>query len=296
MYERILAAARSAVWCLSKPKLEELFDVLELRASGGNVDAATIQALAADSRSRADSRSMGEVGVLPVIGTIVHRGNMITEASGTASSDVLGKQFTSMVNNPDVSSIVFDFDSPGGQAAMIQELAAQIAAARGTKPIVAVVNPEAGSAAYWLATAADEIVVTPSGEVGSIGAYAYHVDYSAQNEMLGVKPTYISYGEHKTEANADEPLTDEAMAQVQASVDRVGKQFESDVAKYRGTTVADVRKNFGQGRMVEAERAVSLGMADRIGTFRETIQRVATGDNRRITRRPKIERARLTVF
>jgi signal peptide peptidase SppA len=231
------------------------------------------------------------IGVLPVVGAIVHRGNMFTEASGTASADMLGKQFDAMIAHPDVGSVVLDIDSPGGQAAGIQELAAKIASARGTKPIIAQVNPEAASAAYWLATAADEIVATPSGEVGSIGAYAYHLDRSGLNETLGVKPTYISYGEFKTEGNPDGPLTDEALIEVQASVDRVGKQFESDVAKYRGVDLATVRKDWGKGRMIDASRAKSLGMVDRIGTLEETIGR-AGGNGPRIKRRGRIESAK----
>jgi signal peptide peptidase SppA len=247
-----------------------------------------LELFAAENRRRTASRQDGMIGVLPVVGAIVHRGNMFTEASGTASADMLGKQFDAMIAHPDVGSIVLDIDSPGGQAAGIQELAAKIANARGTKPIIAQVNPEAASAAYWLATAADEIVATPSGEVGSIGAYAYHLDRSGLNETLGVKPTYISYGEYKTEGNPDGPLTDEALTEVQASVDRVGKQFESDVAKYRGVDLATVRKDWGKGRMVDASRAKTLGMVDRIGTLEETIRR-AGGDGPRIKRRSRIE-------
>lgn len=289
MYESVIAAARSSVWCMRLDKLRDIFAMLDERVAGVQADAASLEVLAAENRRRTAPRSDGLIGVLPIIGSIVNRGNMFTEASGTASSEMLGKQFDALLNNPDVGSIVLDIDSPGGQAQGIQELAAKINAARGVKSIVAQVNPEAASAAYWIATAADEIVVTSSGDVGSIGAYAYHLDYSAQNEMLGVQPTYISYGENKVEGNRDEPLTDEARAEVQRAVDRVGKQFESDVAKYRGVDLATVRRDWGQGRMVDAQRAVKLGMADRIGTLEETISRLAGASGPRVKRRTAAE-------
>lgn len=287
MYPNVLASAKSSIWCIRLDKLQAIFDMLEQRAAGVEADASSLEIFAADNRRRTANRQDGMIGVLPVVGAIVHRGNLFTEASGTASSDVLGKQVDAMIAHPDVSALVLDIDSPGGQAAGIQELAAKIAGHRGTKPIVAQVNPEAASAAYWLASAADEIVITPSGDVGSIGAYAYHVDISGLNEQMGVKPTYIAYGENKVETNPDGPLTDEALAYVQASVDRVGKQFESDVAKYRGVDLATVRKDWGKGRMIDASRAKSLGMVDRIGTLEETISRAA-GNGPRFKRRSKV--------
>jgi signal peptide peptidase SppA len=275
-------------------KLRDVFSMLGARADGIRADSETLATFAADNRLRQNARSDGYIGVLPIIGSIVHRGNMFTEASGTASSDVIGKQFDALLANADVSHVVLEIDSPGGQAQGIQELAAKIAGARGQKPIIAHVNPEAASAAYWLATAADEIVSTPSGEVGSIGAYAYHLDYSAANEQLGVKPTFISYGEYKTEGNSDGPLSDDALAEIQARVDRVGKRFESDVAKYRGVPLAAVQSDWGRGRMIEAERAKKLGMIDRIGTLEETIGRIASGQ--KIKRRAAAERLRLEIL
>ena len=288
MYERILAEVYTSLWCVRLDKLTAIVDVIRQRAGGIHADATSLEAFAADSRRRASSRQVGAIAVLPITGAIVHRGNMFTEASGTASSDVLGKQFDSLVANPDVGTIVLDIDSPGGQAAGTPELAAKIAGARGSKPIIAHVNTEAASAAYWIATAADEIVCTSSGEVGSIGCYAVHVDRSKQNEMLGVVPTYISYGDYKIEGHPDAPIDGEALSYVQANVDRIGKQFEGDVAKYRGVSLSTVREQWGQGRMVDATRAKSLGMIDKIGTLEETIARISEG--KRITRRPAAEK------
>ena len=148
---------------------------------------------------------------------------------------------------------------------------------RESKPIIAQVDPMAASAAYWLAAAASEVVITPSGQAGSIGVYAVHTDVSKLNETLGVAYTYVSAGKHKVELNPDEALSAEARAHMQETVDAYYGQFVSAVAKGRGVPVADVRNGFGEGRMVTAKEAVRLGLADRVATFDETLARMVAG-------------------
>jgi len=162
-----------------------------------------------------------------------------------------------------------------------KELADKIHAARGGKPIVAVANAYAASAAYYLAAATDEVVVTPTGQVGSIGTMAVHVDQSGLNEQVGLKPTYIHYGENKVRGNPDTPLDDESREEIQKMVDTYGRQFEADVAAYRGQTVAVVRSEFGQGSMFTAKEAVSAGLADRVDTLEATLERLSAGTYRK---------------
>ncbi len=163
---------------------------------------------------------------------------------------------------------------PGGQASGIDEVSSQIFEARGKKPIVAVANHMMASAAYYIGTAADEIVVTPSGEVGSIGAFSVHEDISAALEQKGIKVSLISAGKYKTEGNPYQPLTVEARAAMQVRVSEVYDAFIRSVARNRGVKPAMVRNGFGEGRLVNARQAIELGMADRIGTLDETIDRL----------------------
>jgi signal peptide peptidase SppA len=157
----------------------------------------------------------------------------------------------------------------------VEELAAEIYQARGQKPVVAVANSLAASASYWIAASADELVVTPSGEVGSIGVFAMHEDMSGLMEQMGVRVSLISAGKHKTETNPFEPLTDEARAALQEQVDGYYEMFVRAVARGRGVGVADVRGGFGEGRLVGAKEAVRLGMADRVETMEQTIGRLS---------------------
>jgi signal peptide peptidase SppA len=153
------------------------------------------------------------------------------------------------------------------------ESAARIRAARGTKPILAVSDTMMASAAYYLGSQADEVYVTPSGLIGSIGVYATHYDQSGLNEKTGVKPTLVSAGKYKTELNANEPPTEAGIAHLQSIVDDVYQQFTLDVSKGRNVSVADVRGGFGEGRVLTAKMGVREGLADGIKTREETIAR-----------------------
>lgn len=283
-YPHILQAVMSAPWAILPMKLAIIRDLLAFRAAGGKLSAEEIAGrMAANQRdleAAKDStatRAGGAVAVLPLIGTIIPRADIFTEMSGGVSVQRFTANFRQALNNPDVASIVIDVDSPGGQVGGVDELASEIFNARGQKPITAVANTLAASAAYWIATAADELVVSPSGEVGSIGVFAMHEDISKMLEMEGVAVNLISAGKYKVEGNPFEPLTEEARTSVQSRVDEYYEMFVSAVARNRGVKRTDVRNGFGEGRTVGAKQALALGMADRVATLDETITRLQRG-------------------
>jgi len=275
MYENILTAANDAVWLCDRAKLDRIFAFLDAKASGVNLDASAVQLAINERRSRQSPRTETLIGVLPIYGTISQRVGMIEEFSGGVSTEQIGRDFDLMLREESIGTIILEFDTFGGTYPGIPELANKIYQARDQKKIVAHVNAAAGSGGLWLAAAAGEVVITPSGEAGSVGAYMRHVDQTGLNEELGIKYDYISYGEFKTEGNPDEPLEDETREYLQGKVDRIGKEFEQALAKFRGVSLSKVQKDFGRGRMLDAKQAVEVGMVDRIATFEQTIQRVA---------------------
>lgn len=225
---------------------------------------------------------VGQVAVVPVYGVIEHRADFWTELFGGTSVDMLRAQLRDQLADPSVRAIVLDIDSPGGSVAGITELATEIRNARGgAKPIVAVANSFAASAAYWLASQADEVVATPSAQVGSIGVYAVHQEMSRMLDEMGVTTTVVSAGPHKTEGNEFEPLTDEARADLQERVDANYQQFLSDVAAGRRTSTEQVESKYGGGRVLVANKALKVGMVDRVETLDQTIQRLGTAGGRR---------------
>lgn len=290
LYPQVIDAA-SNPWLIRPEKARQIASVLNNRLAGETLAASALEALAASNRSRSQvQRTTKNVAVLPIVGTLVARGDMLSDSSGMASMDRLGRDFDTLVRDESVGAIILDVDSPGGTVAGTEELAGKILAARGTKPVTAVVNHEMASAALWIGTAAAEVVVSPSGEMGSVGVVAMHVDASGLNEKAGLAVTYIYAGKYKVEGNADEPLSSEAIDYHREKVEAIYGRFVGALARQRNTTPANVRKSWGEGRMLRAEEAVAAGMADRVGALDETVARVVSG--RSSQRRARAERMR----
>jgi ClpP class serine protease len=210
--------------------------------------------------------SAGAVAVLPLTGVLTPRGSFLSLLFGGAAGGLMDfrQAFGEAVASPDVAAIVLDVDSPGGLVDLVPETAAEVRGARGSKPIVAVANTQASSAAFWIATQADEVVVTPSGMVGSVGVYAVHEDWSRHDHEAGIDTTFIYAGRFKVEGNPVAPLSDEALEAWQQDVDDLYAMFLED--------------GYGEGRTLNATRAVEAGMADRVGTLESVVgSLVSTG-------------------
>jgi signal peptide peptidase SppA len=281
---RMLAAFYNTPWALDPTTLNVMAQLLERWVLGVRLGAQEIEAaigsapeVAAQRREAAVQAGGGAVGVVPVYGVLAHRAYTVQNTSSPlTSTERLAQIVRSYAADPAIGSIVLDIDSPGGSVFGVQELGDAIMAARGSKPVVAVANSMAASGGYWIASQADEIVVTPSGMLGSIGVIVPHADLSAAYEKAGVKKTFITAGKYKAEGNDTGPLDDEARASVQAMVDDYYAAFTKAVAKGRNVAIDRVRgADFGEGRMKLAKDAVASGMADKVGTLEETIGRLA---------------------
>lgn len=213
----------------------------------------------------------GSVAVIPIRGIISRRPGLFTQIFGGSSVTGLTSMIRSAVSDSGVSAIILDVDSPGGAVEGVPELADEIRAARAKKKIVAVANGIAASAAYWLASQANEVAITPSGQLGAIGIFAIHEDVSRALDMEGVKISLISSGKYKTDGNSYEPLSTSARSDMQQKCDAFYSMFANAVARGRGADPSTVRSGFGEGRLVLAKDAVRLGMADRIATLDETV-------------------------
>lgn len=276
--DRILKAVEAEPWAILPKKLATLAEILAAKADAGQIPTAS-DIEAADARVRGESRREvgGTVAVLPMFGTMSRRMGMMGAMSGGLSVETFSKAFADLVDDESVSAIVIDVDSPGGSVYGIDELSQQIFDARSKKRIIAVANQLMASAAFYVASAADELVVSPSGEVGSIGVYSLHFDFSERLEEDGVRVTIIKAGERKAEGNPYESLSEEAVEHMQSMVDAYYDQFIGAVARNRGITTAQVEANYGQGLTFDAKRALSRGMVDRIATLDEVLSELTGG-------------------
>lgn len=164
--------------------------------------------------------------------------------------------------DPDVRAIVLDVDSPGGTVAGCFDLADTIHAARGNKPIWAILSENAYSATYAIASAADHITVPRTGGTGSIGVIWMHVDWSKALEEAGIKVTFVTYGARKADGHPEIPLDKEALARIQADIDTMGELFVNTVARNRNLAADKVRDT--EAATFLGADGVSRGLADAV--------------------------------
>ncbi len=281
-HQLLVAEFLTTPWALMPERLNALAGVVTRWSAGVPAEAQTMDRIQADRMIRESRRqaaavqSSGGIALLPLYGVVTQRGNMVDDVSGPGSTST--QQFSSalrqLLADDTVGQILIDIDSPGGSVYGVAELADEIQSARSQKPIVAVANSLAASAAYWIGCSASEFYVTPGGEVGSIGVWQAHQDYSQALEESGVKTTLISAGKFKVEGNPYSPLDADARSFMQSRVDDYYAAFTKSVARGRGVSVAQVREGMGQGRVLGADAALAQSMVDGVATFDDVLKKM----------------------
>lgn len=200
--------------------------------------------------------------IIPVTGLLLNRFG--GSYGGVTGYSFIRRQFNAALADKDVKGIIFDVNSNGGEAAGCFELCDEIFAARDKKPSLSVVDSNAYSAGYAIASAAGKMVTIPSAGVGSIGVVAMHADLSGALDKFGVKINFIQFGKHKTDGSPFAALSDDARKNIQASVDKSGEIFVAQVARNRNIDAKVVRDT--QAQTYRAEDAQALGLIDAIAT------------------------------
>lgn len=268
-YRNIVRAFYSNEWAILPEKLEDIREFLAARSAGAVWTPEEIQARIGERPTPFEAPQGSQVAVLNLFGVLSQRMNALDQTSGGTSLEQFGQAFDESIQNDDVKAVILNISSPGGQVFGTEELSDRIFQARGEKPIVSVINSMATSAAFWIASQADEIIAAPSSWLGSIGVLTIHTDDTGMQEKLGIKETTITAGKFKAE-NVGE-LTEGGRAAIQEKLDSVLVKFVASVARGRDVSAETVASRFGQGRVVHAEKAVKLGMADRIGTLQQVL-------------------------
>ena len=209
------------------------------------------------------------IAVIPVHGTLVKRTAGLDAASGLTSYTEIAAMLDSALADPQVAGILLDIDSPGGEASGSFELARRVREASAVKPVWAVANDSAYSAAYAIGSAANRLIVSETGGVGSIGVIALHIDQSVKDANEGYRYTAVTAGTHKNDFSPHQPLTDEAKAELQAEVDRLYGLFVDHVASMRTLGTDDVRAT--EAGLYFGANAISAGLADAVGTFESAL-------------------------
>jgi len=261
--------AASRPWLIEPAALETI-----LAIANGMGDPEALQTKLGKSLENTRTvRMVDGVAVVPVTGPIFRYANLFTEISGATSTQVLATDIRTALDNPYVSGIVLDINSPGGEATGINELAGQVRAGARQKPIVAYAGGTMASAAYWIGAAATDVVADATAIVGSIGVVMSYLDTTKRDEKSDVRRVEI-VSSSSPDKRLD-PNTDMGRAKVQAMVDALGEVFINAVAKFRGTTADKVKSDFGRGGVLVGAEAKAAGMVDRIGSLDTVIAELA---------------------
>lgn len=284
----VVSAIRSERWAILPDYLAAI-EAIALRALDDDILAKlagdghaaqverSLEAVAALG-TRMDGSEMSMVrngtAIVPLVGAIYPRSNMVSASSGGTSLDAVMRDMRVAWASPDVERIVMLVDSPGGVVSGLGEAAETLRAS--TKPITAFVTGNGASAAYWLASQAREIVLDRAASVGSIGVLASMSRQEATDANGRRSYEIVSSG---APYKRPDPSTDEGRAAIQRDVDAIEAVFVSDVAAGRRVSEGVVREQFGKGAMLSGAEAVRAGMADRVGTL-ESVLSEGSGSSR----------------
>ncbi|MSH52526.1 S49 family peptidase [Escherichia coli] len=239
--------------------------------------AETDEYMAGGKRPARVYRVVNGIAVLPVSGTLVHRLGGMRPFSGMTGYDGIVACLQQAMADSQVRGILLDIDSPGGQAAGAFDCADMIYRLRQQKPVWALCNDTACSAAMLLASACSRRLVTQTSRIGSIGVMMSHVSYAGHLAQAGVDITLIYAGAHKVDGNQFEALPAEVRQDMQQRIDAAHRMFAEKVAMYTGLSVDAVTGT--EAAVFEGQSGIEAGLADELINASDAISVMATALN-----------------
>lgn len=263
---RILSRIRSEPWAITR---EAMDTILEIALRENETPQAVAAKLGRPLDNTYDVEYRDGVAILTANGPMFRYANIMTNLSGATSYDLLARDFARALEDNRVRSILLNIDSPGGEATGVSEFADQIFSARGSKPITAYIGGNGASAAYWIASAADEVVISDTAILGSLGTVLGIEDTRQRDAKNGV--TRMEIVSSQSPFKRVDPTSQEGQSRLQARVDALSEVFIAKVARNRGVSTDTVLAEFGQGDVFVGLAAVNAGLADRVGSFEAVV-------------------------
>ena len=269
-------------WAILPETLQEMYQLytqaIERKESGISLDVEAVAAKLGRPLDNSQTVTIRDgIAIIPIDGPIFRYANLFTEISGARSIETLATDFQEARTNPNVKAIVLEINSPGGEADGTSELAQHIASARGEKPIVAYVSNLGASAAYWIASAADEIVANKAASLGSIGVVCSVCVHKDKNHL-----EFVSSQSPNKRPNVE---SEGGRAQIQTWLDSLADVFINSVAQNRSMLVENVIEKGGKGGLKVGQQAVDAGLADRLGTLEEVIAELSDSNTQNLNSR-----------
>lgn len=210
---------------------------------------------------------------IPIEGELVHRFGHLEPYSGMTGYDAIKLKVQTAAEDPSVKGILLDIDSPGGEVFGADGAAEAVFLAREAKPIWALINEQATSAAYWIASAAHVVLAPATADSGSIGAVIIHVDMSRALDEEGLTVTLIHAGAHKVDGHPFAPLPAGVAVELQSEIETVRTLFAAKAARNRGLSVDAVLDT--EARIFLGADGKAAGLVDGIASEDEVFQEFA---------------------
>ncbi len=259
-------------WAITETALHT---ILEVAARENETPQAVAAKLGRNLQNTYSVTERDGVAIIPVAGPLFRYANLFTMISGASSYELIARDFNVALENPQIKGIILDIDSPGGEVNGVSELANMVYAARGKKPVVAYASGDAASGAYWIASAADEIVVSETSALGSIGVVGMYQSKSGKSaETVEI---VSSQSPHKRL----DPSSDDGRSRIQTRIDSMADVFIGTIARNRDVSAEDVQNHYGGGDVMIGAKAVSAGLADRIGSLEGLIAELSSNKSPR---------------
>jgi signal peptide peptidase SppA len=278
MRHHLLLHALDAPWACLPEHHATIHHLVEAWARGERIDLQELEARRGESLPGPVSgyEVRNGVAVIPVMGTMSPRMNLMADVSGGVSSELLVRDVRAAAADPKIKGIVLQVDSPGGAVAGTQPAAAAVMAARQRKPVLALAEGTMASAAYWVGSAAEQVYLSSgTDQVGSIGVIMRQRDTSQAKAAAGIIDTEIVAGKFKNVGSDNGPLSDPDRAVLQDRADQIYSVFVGDVARQRGTSVEKVLSDMADGRVFIGQQAIDAGLADGVSTLDDLVAEVA---------------------
>lgn len=254
-------------WAITETALHT---ILEIAARENESPQAVAAKLGRNLQNTYSVTERDGVAIIPVTGPLFRYANLFTMISGASSYELIARDFTAALESPQIKGIILDIDSPGGEVNGVSELSNMVFAARGKKPVVAYASGDAASGAYWIASAADEIVVSETSALGSIGVVGMYQGKSGKSaEAVEI---VSSQSPHKRL----DPTTDDGRSRLQIRIDSMADVFIETIARNRNVSAENVQNHYGGGDVMIGAKAVSAGLADRIGSLEGLIAELSS--------------------
>ncbi len=248
-------SSSAEIWAIYQPVLDEALSQITAGHHDGESEYTN------DDRLEINSDG---IAIIRILGPMMRGASLFDMLiGGVCDLDQIAKDVLSADQNDSVKGIFYHVDSPGGGVPGTKEFSDLVSSI--SKPSITFTDGVLTSGAYWAISGTDRIVATETSKIGSIGIIGMHLETSKMDEEIGIKRTYIYNGKFKAIANNAEPLSEEAEAYLQGTVDSTYDIFVNDVATNRGKKPDKIRGQ--ESRIYLAKEAKTQGLIDGVGNF-----------------------------